>query len=426
MNFNIIRLANLTHIKQGNLLLVLVLFISAGYTTQIKAQQDDDLYIFGFSQVILNNKVTSFKIQPSNAIPVSYETTFRNTSFALHQVNLFFQKPINSRVTFFLNMEATGSYSSKTPSGALEFPEGWLSYRFSNQLEVKAGLLLPKFNNLTEIKNRLPLFPYLIRPILYETLLSNLITPEDYKPENAYFQITWNNPIFKNKQINAAFYLGNAENSYLSKVEGGAGRALNKESAAFYLGEDLSTTLLVGGRIGIENDLRTFKFGISGTIDKDNRTEIEQSVFRLDPLITPVLGEIPRYRLGIDFSFVKHKFAFESEYMGVFHDHSSFRAKPAFENLNLNKLFIYSNLTYNFTEKYYVFGFASYHKDYSYELLSNNTPDAAGLTILSSGGGYRPIDEIVIKVQYTNAWLLNNDFLDANISFFSLGLSTIF
>ncbi len=394
-------------------------------TTSTKAQYDDELYIFGFSQVLLNTKSVSYNVYESDEIPFAYGNRFNSTSFALHQVNLFFQKPINERSIFFLNLEATGSYSSKIPSGHLEIPEGWISYRFSELLEIKAGLLLPKFNNLTEIKNRLPLFPYLIRPIMYESLLNNLVTPEDYNPQNAYFQITGSKQLLVNKYLEYAFYIGNAENSFLSRTP--VGSADDEEAAtAFYLGENMNTALLFGGRLGLINQYETFKTGVSFTYDEDNRTEEVTSIFRLSSFTTPILGEVKRYRFGYDLSFTLDKIAFEGEFISVFHNHKEIRENPAFAQANLNKYFVYANLTYNFNDDFYAFGYSSFHQDQSFEMVKQGTPSAAGVLVTSFGGGWRPFENTSIKVQYLDSYVLENNYLGYTIDMLSVGISTIF
>jgi len=407
----------------GVLLLYLMLF---DVSNRAWAQSDDsDLYIFGFSQVLLNSKSIEFEIFPGNGIPSPLKMNSKANSFALHQVNLFFQKAINDQTTFFLNIEASGSYSSKTPSGNLEIPEGWISFKLNDHLELKTGLLLPRFNNLTEINNRLPLLPYLIRPLMYESLLSNLVSSEDYRPKNAYIQLTGIRDITTNYSFDYAFYIGNAEDSFLSSVQAGDVED-TEEAATLYLGENLNTALLYGSRFGIENTYQTFKVGISLTYDEENRKKPINSFFRLPALTTPIMGEIPRYRVGLDFSFSIRNFSFESEYMGVFHDHRKVREIPAFRNANLNKKFYYTNLTYTFENDLYVFGFFSRNRDQTYEFVAPGSPSNAGLSALSGGGGWRINDVTVLKIQYLTSLARQNNYLDYSIRFLTIGISTIF
>jgi hypothetical protein len=403
----------------------LILLLGLLCTTKSFAQDEDELYVFGFAQVLFNAKMMDFTVNESTLIPFEFEQSFESNSFSLHQVNLFFQKPINERSLFFLSLEASGSYSTKTPSGNFEIPEGWINYRFSELLELKAGLLLPKFNNLTEIKNRLPLFPYLIRPLMYEGLLSSLVYVEDYKPQSAYFQVSGSKKIRPSHSLEYALYVGNAENSFLSKQIDDS-FTVNENSAALYRGENLNTALLFGGRIGVIQNLQNFKAGVSFTYDKDNKTKEENSMFRLPGLTTPVLGEIDRYRLGFDLSFNIADFSFEGEYMGAFHDHSVVRKTPAYSNANLNKFFLYSGLTYHISEQFYAFGYYSLSKDYSYEFIHANTPSAGGINIYSVGGGWKPFENTSIKLQYLKSDIGANDYLEYSITMISLGVSTIF
>ncbi len=403
----------------------LVLLLGFFCTTKSFAQEEDELYVFGFAQVLFNAKMMDFTVNESNLIPFDFEQSFESNSFSLHQVNLFFQKPINERSLFFLSLEASGSYSTKVPSGNFEIPEGWINYRFSESIELKAGLLLPKFNNLTEIKNRLPLFPYLIRPLMYEGLLSSLVYVEDYKPQSAYFQVSGSKKLHANHSIEYALYVGNAENSFLGK-EVDNSFSIDENSGTLYPGENISKTLLFGGRIGVIQNLQNFKAGVSFTYDKDNKTKEENSMFRLPGLTTPVLGEINRYRLGLDLSFNISDFSFEGEYMGAYHDHSNIRKTPAYANANLNKFFLYSGLTYHLSDRFYAFGYYSLSKDYSFEFVQANTPSAGGINIYSIGGGWKPYENTSIKLQYLNSVIGANDYLEYSINMISLGVSTIF
>ena len=156
------------------------------------AQDSDDLYIFGFSQTIFNYKnVHSFtKSGDITGVPVDFTANFESNTFALHQLDLFFRKPINEKTVFFLNLSATGSYSSALNFGNLQIPEGWVSYQITPNIIGKVGLMAPTFNNLNEIKNRLPLLPYLIRPLIYEALFYGIFSEQDYLPQSAYLQVS--------------------------------------------------------------------------------------------------------------------------------------------------------------------------------------------------------------------------------------------
>ena len=410
------------------ILVIMLIVVIVTTPTKVQAQEDDDLQIYGFTQLMYLYRMTDYTIEAGGEFENAYSQSFRSTTFSLHQVNLFFRKPINPRTTFFLNLEASGSYSSRTPSGYLEIPEGWISYNFNDYLEVKVGLLLPKFNNLTEIKNRLPLFPYLIRPILYESLVSSVFKSEDYRPDQAYFQIVYDRPISSQLIFNSAFYIGNSEDSFLARTEDRTITDLQlEERTMIYLGEDLNSAMLFGGRIGIENVLNTFKFGISGTLDEDNKNRIEESVFKFPSLRTPILGEVRRYRVGIDLSFtLSDKLAFEGEYLSAFHDHSTIHKTPAYKNANLNKFFVYNSLTYNINSQFYIFGGGSFSKDNTYEFVVQNSPDAAGLVSYNIGGGWKPIENTIIKAQLFKARSGQDSFLDYRVTFFAIGISTIF
>ncbi len=389
--------------------LIVILTISMGFTNGIYGQSFDDLNIFGFSQVVLNSRYTDVTLFESTSIPVEINTKSYSNSFALHQVNIFFQKPITESASFFLNMEATGSYSTKTPSGNLEIPEGWISFSLTDELELKTGLLLPRFNNLNEIQNRLPLFPYIIRPMIYETYLVNIFDPEDYLPGNAYVQLSGYQNFTHRLNFDYAFFIGNAEKSFLSSVPAGT-LGTEEESTALYQGENLNTQLLYGGRIGIENRYKTFKFGTSFTIDEDNKTASNKRSARISELELPILGEVPRYRIGIDHSFKYKKWAFETEFIGVFHNHEKIHRIRAFEQVDLNKYFFYTNFSYNFTSNFYVYGYQSYLQNNQTLFLVVNPPHQYHVS--SFGGGWKINDVTVFKIQSAYSFDGPNDFID--------------
>lgn len=410
------------------ILLLSVLMPAQGY-----AQETDDLYIFGFSQTLFNHKNISTKAfpypedNPINGVPFEFEREFKSNTFALHQINLFFRKPINDKTTFFLNLEATGSYSDQRESGNFQIPEGWLSYQFNPQIQAKVGLLVPRFNNLNEIKNRLPLFPYIIRPTIYEEFFNGIVKQEDYIPQSAYVQLTGDAPLTNRFLLDFAAYIGNSEPSYASTVRPGDGALDKPESATIYRGENLTTKLMFGGRVGVTSLRGDFKFGVSGTIDHDDRNEISQgSIAKFAGIVLPAFGDVRRYRLGLDLSFNLSRFDFESEYIGVFHDHSEIHETPQYRNVNLNKHFYYGLLTYNINEQYYLFSGYNEFQDTSFNFLIPNSPDAAGVKYISAGGGVKLADGVVFKGQFSRVYLGDNPHADVKVTFLTAGVSVIF
>ena len=394
------------------------------------AQDSDDLYIFGFSQTIFNYKnVHSFtKSGDITGVPVDFTANFESNTFALHQLDLFFRKPINEKTVFFLNLSATGSYSSALNFGNLQIPEGWVSYQITPNIIGKVGLMAPTFNNLNEIKNRLPLLPYLIRPLIYEALFYGIFSEQDYLPQSAYLQVSGTKLLTRNTIFDFAFNMGNSEYSYASQIEPGTGPiSVGQESATIYNGENLTTLLSFGGRVGLRSVIDTYKLGVSFTRDYDNRNEITNySVGRFPNVNLPVFGDVPRYRIGVDLSWNWDKLSFESEYIRVLHDHSEIHETPQYQNVNMNKTFYYGLLNYDFNNKHYAFVGFTHLKDNAVEFLMPNSPDASGFSHLSLGTGWKPFDDIVLKLQYSKAFLADNPYSEAEIDMITAGLSVIF
>lgn len=396
--------------------------------SELQAQDSDDLYVFGFAQTIFNHKnveVTAFPNEENN-IPFLYAEDPSTNSFSLHQLNLFFRKTIDDKTTFFLNIEATGSFSTENQSGNFKISEGWISHYLSEHYTIKAGLLLPTFNNLNEISNRLPLFPYIVRPIIYESLLGNLLVSEDYLPRQGYLQLKGNYMLNTDLILDLALQVGNAESSYHSTVV--SNDLESAGASSIYRGENLSEYLAVSGRIGISNYLETFKAGISGSFDYDNKTEPQNESIARIPLGVnlPAFGDIPRYRLGLDLSFKREKLEFESEFIGVFHDHSSIHRTLQYRSADLDKIFYYGLINYNWTNRFYSYTGWSHIHDNTYEFILKDSPDHKGINLPTAGIGWKTSVSSSIKAQWTQVRIDNNPHLIVYMDLFTVGVSIIF
>lgn len=415
-------------VKKNALCLGLILISCLINSWEVKAQADDDLYVFGFVQTIFHHKNIEASLFPNdeNQIPFFLTDEITSNSFSLHQLNLFFRKPIDDKTTFFLNIEATGSYSTETKSGSFKISEGWISHILTKNLNFKVGLLLPSFNNLNEISNRLPLFPYLVRPAIYERLFDNQFVTEDYIPKIGYLQINGNVPIADELFFDMSFQIGNAESSYQSKA---IDRDISSsEASTIYRGENLSEFLSFSGRIGVSNYLETIKFGISSSVDHDNKREPRnESMARLPQGVNlPAFGDVRRYRVGLDFSFRTNRLEFELEYIGVFHDHSDIHKTPQYATANLNKKFVYGLLNYNWNSDFFTYAGWSYIQDHSYELILKNSPDRKGINIPTLGLGWKTPWKSTVKAQWTRISINNNPHMKMYLDLITVGVSTIF
>ncbi len=375
--------------------------------------QLEDLRIYGYMQVLGYNQRTENVITtPRGTIT---NTAERNT-FSLQQMNIFLSKPLGDYFSAFVNLEFSLSYASQRGWGSFSVEEAWANYANSEALNVKAGLLLPTFNNLNELKNRTPLLPYLFRPFVYETSIASLLNAEDFLPERAFLQVYGSLPI-GGMRFDYALHTGNSETSYIASrnTAGQAGGGLT--------GEDTSPFKSVGGRIGVRNAAETFKVGVSGTYDRDKRTDTTFGTFAAAGLpgvrrefLAPI-GDVPRVRVGADLSFSVANFEFEGEYIGVFHD-----AKyPTNFRGTLDKTFYYGHLLYNFTDKFFAYGNYNYLKG---DVINPDDAGAGGLEAFGGGAGYRITDGLVAKAQYQRIQSRSTNAI--TINFIYLGLSVIF
>jgi hypothetical protein len=361
-------------------------------------------------------QVLGYTERRENVVPTPMgnvsDVSSRNT-FSLQQMNIFLSKPFAERFTAFVNLEFSLSYASQRGWGSFSVEEAWASYNNSDALNVKAGLLLPTFNNLNELKNRTPLLPYLFRPLVYETSVANLLTIEDFLPERAFLQVYGSLPL-GGLRFDYAVHTGNSETSYISSRN----QPISQTTVTFP-GEDSSPFKAVGGRVGLRNAAETFKIGISGSYDRDNRrdTTFESLTGLGGPGFIAPLGDVPRLRAGADISFSLGNFAFEAEYIGVFHDvkyPSNFRG-------TINKTFYYGNLLYNFTDNFYAYANYNYLNG---DVLNPDFDSANGLEAFGGGVGYRLNEGLVAKAQYQRLILRNSTVF--SLDYVYLGLSIIF
>ncbi len=460
-----------------------------------------DLNIFGYYQaffqnnngynIVLDNLVYSaFNANDPNELAlrtllpsqlqsskVKFTANKKNT-FTLQQFNLFFTKDFEGKwgnFTTFANIEINNNFNFEKNWGQIKLEEAWARYNYSDAFNVKVGLFIPTFNNFNEIKNRMPIIPYLFRPLVYEATISEVIPLQDFIPLTANLQIQGNIPVNEDITSTYALFLGNSEDKYYS----------SQTSGIVYRGMDTTTFKMIGGRIGLK--YRSFKFGVSGTYDRDN-----QSILFEGSNLNP---NLKRYRVGGDLSFTYGDFSFETEFIKVIYDvkneHKDFiknysknvvvkgykdlyDLNNTLDNLNdqynklqlpattdpnylniktqrmllssqiqqtqlklqqlftslqklstnrlflgdeFDKMFYYVTLGYNLTEEINIYGSYSYIEDKIDSRFKN------GMNQYSLGLQFRPVDQVVLKVQYTKQKI---DKIDYETDFIHAGISVMF
>jgi hypothetical protein len=245
---------------------------------------------------------------------------------------MFFQKDLGPDWTAFINFEILNSLSMSKQWGAINLEEAWIRYRVGARFNLKLGLQIPEFNNLNQIKNRTPLLPYIIRPLVYETSFNEFLAIPEYIPEQAYFQVYGFLPGGQLK-IDYAFYMGNSPNISTRDDAEKGGQS----------GRDTTDSFLFGGRLGLR--YQEFKIGVSGTFEKSNELSNAAELLSIDP---HELKDIPRIRLGADFSFNFARIDFESEFINVRYDEDV-------AGLDVDRDFYYFNLGYQFSEPLFIY-----------------------------------------------------------------------
>lgn len=255
------------------------------------AADDLPIKIFGYFQ-------TEFRQDDDNGIA-------RN-SFLTQQLNMFLQKELGQDWRSFVNFEIVNSYSSLKDWGSFNLEEAWVGYRASEQFNLKLGLQIPEFNNLNTIKNRTPLLPYIIRPLVYETSFGEFINLDVITPARAFVQ-AYGYIASADVKFDYAAYLGNSPNVLTSS------RISNEpENSVSQSGTDTTNTFSVGGRAGVRYG--ELKAGLSATHERLNDF----------PGMEKFLGgppsrflRMPLNRTGADLSFNWRDWSLEGEYIFV-------------------------------------------------------------------------------------------------------------
>lgn len=363
------------------------------------AFSQEELHIFGFFQSTFQYTPSTFEFS-NPEFGIDAELDLESKSFLMQQMNMFFRKDLSSDFNMWVNLQFTNTFSTNHRWGTFNVEEAWIRYRHSNLFSLKAGLLIPRFNNLNEVKNRMPYLPYVLRPFIYEATYSEVVGDlENYVPHRAFLQGYGEIELGHSLALDYALYLGDSEADFF---------ATEDTEFAFQSGVDTTMNFLLGGRLGLKTS--SFKIGTSLTLDKDNLAAFE-------------LGSVRRTRIGGDLSFTVSRFSFESEIIAVKHE--------SVANVELDKLFYYLTLQYDFTDKFFGYMFHSRVRD-DFDPVSKN-----GISAYSPGVGYRVMDTIVIKAQYiktilddgslppTEEFPIPLDF-EFDINFFSMAVSIFF
>ncbi|UCE19801.1 MAG: hypothetical protein JSV84_05530 [Gemmatimonadota bacterium] len=344
--------------------LSLIFILTSASLTQ---SGDSPIGIFGYFQNSFQHWTT-------------FEDRKEQNSFSVQQLNLFFQKDLSRDWTAFINFEFLNSFSSIRQWGAANLEEAWVKYRANEKFNLKLGLQIPIFNNLNEIKNRTPLLPYIVRPLVYETSFSEFIIIEEFVPDRAFLQVYGFLPKGETK-CDYAFYLGNSSNMNDNREKG-------------QTGIDTTTTFLAGGRLGFR--YRELKLGLSATHEKKNGIRTLDFISLADSLgrePSELMG-LPKTRLGVDMSYKFTNFIFESEFVTVNID-------EGIPELELDLDFYYATLGYHLTEQLFAYG-SYWVVDVHSALLATGDEkvEDEAIQTLNIGASYDLNDRIRFKGQF--------------------------
>lgn len=390
-------------------------------------QQESPLQTFGYFQITFRHDEST-------------EDQDRANSYSVQQLNLIFQKTFSRQWQAFINFELLNNFSSSRRWGSFDLDEAWVRYRADQRLTLKIGLHVPAFNHLNEIKNRTPLLPYVIRPLIYEESFAEFVSVEEFIPERAFLQANGTLPL-GDARLDYAAYLGNSPNinSQFDNVREGIPRQT---------GVDTTTTVLVGGRVGLR--VEELKLGLSLTRESVNflrmlAEPVEGEPTLLDGISADQFNGVHKTRIGVDFSLHYGKFSLESELitvlygvhapaeLGLLQDQSD-------PQIDVNRLFYYGTLGYEVTDHLFVYGSYWFTEETSLihvplgiardDLSINVYTVGARYSVLQDEDGF---DRITLKAQYAyvpidfqlerNAFSFTNE---QKVNFFGLAISVLF
>lgn len=389
----------------GLLTAVVLLAWMAG-ALPVRAQQSGDtpIKVFGYFQ-----NEWQYQRQPLSS--------FETNSFIAQQLNIMFQKDLAPHWGAFVNLEMTNNFSTSRHWGDFELSEAWIRYRNCERFSLRLGLQLPKFNYLNEIKNRTPLLPYVLRPLVYETSFKEVLTLDEFVPHQAYVQAYGFLPYHKAK-FEWAAYIGNSPN-------------INGDSALGVrgiTGVDTSATVLVGGRAGLL--YKEFRLGFSLTYDQYNYLSELRQILGGDEARFRELG---RTRLGTDLGYRWRMLSLEAEGIYVRYDDDlpdeSIDLKFAYYNLGVHpteQLMIYTGGWFLWENGIDVVEDVQSSPGDTLYIVADSEQRILAVTF---GASYWLNDRITLKAQYLKAWqrmsLPEGEF-NERYTFIALAVSTWF
>jgi hypothetical protein len=194
-------------------------------------------------------------------------------------------------------------------------------------------------------------------------------------PARAFVQAYGYFPWRRNK-LDYALYVGNGPNA-------------NSDPDKGQTGIDTTTTLLVGGRIGIRRD--ELKAGLSFTFSKDNQFQPLAADIGISPQDH---RQRPKFRTGGDLSHRIGAWSIESEFIRI-------RITDEITEIDVNAHFYYATLGYDYNEALFIYGsywLANTHFAYDGPLAGHIENE--DIYVPNCGVAYQLTYQLRFKAQY--------------------------
>lgn len=178
------------------------------------------------------------------------------------QLNVFFAKDLGSDFRALVNLEWANNYDSKDGIGGARVEEAWMSWQPSDLFRLRLGKHIPTFNGFNTIKNKMPLHPFVLRPLIYEASISTkYLDLSAWAPREAFVSVDGVVEMSDEMSFDYSLFLGNSD--FTVKDFGGADTKVGKS---------------VGARLGVEHSDLGLKLGVTGTMDYEVFTELSTMI----------------------------------------------------------------------------------------------------------------------------------------------------
>lgn len=376
--------------------LLIVLF---GITNTIQSQHRSDLIVKGFSQ-------SAYQRMKINYLD---KTLSNYNGFFQQQTNIMLEKQVDTQIKGFFNIEFTNNQDHENKFGNLTLEEAWVSYHYNKYHHFRVGKMIPEFGVFNTIRNRIPISPFITRPIIFESLFNAGFNVEEYVPKYAFFEYRFTESISNALKFEVFTSVGNSANNMLVSDDD-----VNPYNGIFS-GQDTTLNLSFNTKLNfnyVKPEFGILDFGVSASRD------VNQIYNHSDVVQQPNMGNVVRYRGVIHLKIRTIKNEIISEYYRNFYDVNNHQKEilnemvstqrslgiPLRQTSNNQSSFFYVMGIRRINNKVRVYGRYGHFNSVFNGILRS------GLNIYTLGGEYR-INNLSFKTEFITSHNRNDDYI---------------